>query len=218
VAAYICIMEQSMDYNTQRESLIIPEYGRHVQEMVQSVCKVKDRITRSELAHSIIDVMLSLNPQMKELGDTEQKLWDHLYIISEFKLDVDSPYEPPSRESVNNAPAKIPYRDQRIKFRFYGRNLQTMVEQINDIKDPEIRGSFIDYIASFMVNSSRNWNDENLDNETVITHLNTLAKGDLSVTAEDLNIHIEHRAKKRPTRNNQNRGASNHNRKKKKRK
>lgn len=207
-----------MDYNTQREDLIIPEYGRHIQEMVQFVCGVKDRITRNELAHALVDVMLSLNPQMKELGNTEQKLWDHLHIISDFKLDVDAPYPAPSQDEVNTAPGKIPYRDQRIKFRFYGRNLQTMVEQINDIEDEKIRGSFIDYIASFMVNSSRNWNDENLDNDTVISHLNTLAKGDLALTSDDLNIHIEHRAKKRPNRPSNNRGSNNHNRKKKKRK
>ena len=205
-----------MDYNTQRETMIIPEYGRHIQEMVNHICGVRDRIKRTELAHAVVEVMLSLNPQMKELGNTEQKLWDHLYIISDFKLDVDSPFEPPTREEVNNEPEKIPYRDQRIKFRFYGRNLQTMVEQINDIKDEKIRGSFIDYIASFMVNSSRNWNDENLDNETVIQHLNTLAKGDLEITADDLNIHIEHRSKKRSNRPQSNH--RNNNRKKKKRK
>jgi hypothetical protein len=209
-------MEHTMNYNTQRETLIIPEYGRHVQEMVQFVCEVKDRIKRNELAHALVEVMLSLNPQMKELGNTEQKLWDHLHIISGFKLDVDSPYEPPSEDDVNTDPNKIPYRDQRIKFRFYGRNLQTMVEQINDIEDESIRGSYVDYIASFMVNSSRNWNDENLDNATVITHLNTLAKGDLDLTADDLNIHIEHRAKKRPNRPSNNRGPKNHNRNKNK--
>lgn len=214
MAPYICIMEQSMDYNTQRETLIIPEYGRHIQEMVQAVCEVRDRITRTELAQALVDVMLSLNPQMKELGNTEQKLWDHLHIISDFKLDVDSPYPPPAREEVNNQPEAIPYRDQRIKFRFYGRNLQTMVEQIKDIEDEGIRSSFIDYIASFMVNSSRNWNDENLDNETVVSHLNTLAKGDLDLTADDLNIHIEQRSKKRSNRNQ----GRNTNRKKKKRK
>jgi len=208
-------MEQTMDYNTQRETLIIPEYGRHIQEMVQSVCEVKDRILRNELAQALVEVMLSLNPQMKELGNTEQKLWDHLHIISDFKLDVDSPYPPPSREEVNNTPAAIPYRDQRIKFRFYGRNLQTMVEQIKDIEDEKIRRSFIDYIASFMVNSSRNWNDENLDNTTVVNHLNTLAKGDLDLTADDLNIHIEHRSKKRQNNRSSNRP---NNRKKKKRK
>ena len=135
--------------------------------------------------------MINLNPGVKELENYEQKLWDHLYIISNFELDVDGPFEKPSRESVEQKPQRIPYKDELIKFRFYGRNLQTMVEQAIEIEDQEIKTAFINYIASFMVNSSRNWNDENLDKATVIQHLRTLSKGALNLTEDDLHIHIE---------------------------
>ncbi|MBO6515550.1 MAG: DUF4290 domain-containing protein [Bacteroidia bacterium] len=184
-------MEHNMAYNTQSEPLVISEYGRSVQEMVKHMCSVPDRIKRNELARTMIQIMINLNPGVKELENYEQKLWDHLYIISNFELDVDGPFEKPSRESVEQKPQRIPYKDELIKFRFYGRNLQTMVEQAIEIEDQEIKTAFINYIASFMVNSSRNWNDENLDKATVIQHLRTLSKGALNLTEDDLHIHIE---------------------------
>jgi len=184
-------MEHNMAYNTQSEPLLISEYGRSVQSMVDHICSIPDRLKRNELAETMIQVMINLNPSVKELDNYKQKLWDHLYIISDFKLDVDSPYPKPSREEVEQKPSKIPYKDELIKFRFYGRNLQTMVEEAVKMEDPEIKKAFINYIASFMVNSSRNWNDENLDKATVIQHLRTLSKGALNLTEEDLSIHIE---------------------------
>ncbi len=184
-------MEHNMAYNTQSESMAISEYGRSVQEMVKHICTIPDRIRRNELAETMIQIMINLNPAVKELEDYEHKLWDHLFIISDFELDVDGPFEKPSRESVEKKPERIPYKDELIKFRFYGRNLQTMVEQAAEMEDPEIKAAFINYIASFMVNSSRNWNDENLDKATVIQHLQTLSKGTLNLTEDDLQIHIE---------------------------
>ncbi len=180
-----------MAYNTQAEPMAISEYGRSVQEMVEHICTIPDRIKRNELARTMIQIMINLNPAVKELEDYEHKLWDHLFIISDFELDVDGPFEKPSREAVEKKPEQIPYKDELIKFRFYGRNLQTMVEQAAEMEDPEIKEAFINYIASFMVNSSRNWNDENLDKATVIEHLRTLSKGTLNLTEDDLQIHIE---------------------------
>ena len=180
-----------MAYNTQAEPMAISEYGRSVQEMVEHICTIPDRIKRNELARTMIQIMINLNPAVKELEDYEHKLWDHLFIISDFELDVDGPFEKPSREAVEKKPEQIPYKDELIKFRFYGRNLQTMVEQAAEMEDPEIKEAFINYIASFMVNSSRNWNDENLDKATVIEHLRTLSTGTLNLTEDDLQIHIE---------------------------
>ncbi|MFT5725870.1 MAG: hypothetical protein ACI9JN_003000 [Bacteroidia bacterium] len=184
-------MEHNMAYNTQSESMTISEYGRSVQELVEHICTIPDRVTRNELAETMIQVMINLNPAVKELDDYEHKLWDHLFIISEFELDVDGPFEKPSREAVEQKPERIPYKEELIKFRFYGRNLQTMVEQAAEMEDPDIKEAFINYIASFMVNSSRNWNEENLDKATVIEHLRTLSKGTLNLSEDDLQIHIE---------------------------
>lgn len=180
-----------MAYNTQSEPLLISEYGRSVQEMVEYICTVDDRAKRTKLAETIIQVMINLNPAVKELENYQQKLWDHLFIISDYQLDVDAPYAKPNKEEVTQKPNPIPYKDELIKFRFYGRNLQTMVEQAVEMEDQEIKSAFINYIASFMVNSSRNWNDENLDKATVIEHLRTLSKGALQLSEDDLHIHIE---------------------------
>jgi len=207
-------MEHNMVYNTENEGLNISEYGRSVQEMVKHICNIPDRIKRNELAKTMIQVMINLNPSVKELDNYEQKLWDHLYIISDFELDVDGPFEKPNRESVEQKPDPIPYKDELIKFRFYGRNLQTMVEEAAEMDDPEIKKAFINYIASFMVNSSRNWNDENLDKATVIDHLSTLAKGNLQLTEDDLEIHIDsYRSRNKNKKNPKNKQNRNRNRK-----
>jgi len=199
---YICPMEErTVVYNTEEDPMVISEYGRNVQKMVEQVMTIKDRIERTRLAEAIVEVMISLNPQIKELDNYEQKLWDHLYIIADYKLDVDGPYPKPEPENVNRTPEPVPYKDELIKFRFYGRNLQQMVEQAAAMEDSEMKTALINYIASFMVNTSRNWNDENLDNNAVINHLNTLSKGQLSLDPGDLEIHIEHRAR-RPKPNN----------------
>jgi hypothetical protein len=191
-------------YNTEDELMNISEYGRSVQKMVEAISKVNDRIERTKLAEGIIQVMISLNPQIKELDNYEHKLWDHLYMISDFGLDVDGPYPPPEKESVGQKPHAIPYKDELIKFRFYGRNLQQMVEQAASMEDSEMKTALVNYIASFMVNSSRNWNDENLNNSTVVEHLKVLSKGELLMPVEELDIHIEHRAKKSKPNNSQN--------------
>ena len=211
-------MEHKMVYNTQTEPMVISEYGRSVQNMVEHICSIEDRIKRNQLAETMIQVMINLNPAVKELENYKQKLWDHLFIISDYKLDVDSPFEKPNRETVEQKPQSIPYKDELIKFRFYGRNLQTMVEQAADMEEGELKSAFINYIASFMVNSSRNWNDENLDKATVIDHLASLSKGKLQLTEEDLLLHIEanrnrsnrngkpkHKGNKKPSNGNRNR-------------
>jgi len=190
------MQERGILYNTEDEAMVISEYGRNVQKMVSEILKVNDRIRRTELAEGIVQIMISLNPQIKELDNYEQKLWDHLHIISDFKLDVDGPFPSPSPENVHRPPEAIPYKDELIKFRFYGRNLQQMVEKATEMEESEMKTALLNYIASFMVNSSRNWNDENLDDSAVIEHMKMLSKGELNLNPEALEIHIEHRIKK----------------------
>ena len=194
--AYICSMEHGMNYNTQETPMVISEYGRTIQKMIGVINAEENREKRTSLAEGVIQVMISLNPQIKELDDYEHKLWDHLQIISDYTLDVDAPFPKPEREAVNQKPNAIPYKEEHIKFRFYGRNLQQMVEQATELDDPELKKVLVNYIASFMVNSSRNWNDENLDKSAVINHLKTLSKGDLKVEEDDLEIYIENRSKR----------------------
>jgi hypothetical protein len=197
-------MSTTLEYNTQQAELRLSEYGRNVQEMVEHLLTIEDREKRTELAKTIIRVMINLNPSIKELDDYEHKLWDHLHLISDFKLDVDAPFPPAVPEQINQKPDRVPYRESLIKFRFYGRNLQNMVERAAEMEEGEMKTSFINYIASFMVNSSRNWNDEHLTPEAVVEHLKSLSKDQLSVDPEELNITIDKRQKSRGNFKSQN--------------
>lgn len=195
-----------MDYNTQLPEVRLSEYGRHVQLMTEHLQTIEDKEKRTELAKTIIKVMINLNPSIRDLDDYEHKLWDHLHIISGFKLDVNSPFPPPSSEILQEKPGKVPYKESLIKFRFYGRNLQNMVERAAEMEEGETKSAFVNYIASFMVNSSRNWNDENLSAETVTEHLSILSKDELKVDAEGLDLFIDKRQKNRNFQPNNNGG------------
>jgi len=203
-------VQNQMEYNTQRPGLILSEYGRGMQKMVDKVTDVSDRELRSRLSVSLMNVMINLNPAIKELDNYQQKLWDHLHIMSDFKLDIDGPYPKPVPELIHQKPELIPYNNVRIKFRFYGRNLQYMVDRATRVDDNDIKNSFINMIASFMTNSSRNWNNENLTPEVITEHLKILSKDRLHLNSEDLSIHVEKDIKRnkghfKPSGNNNNR-------------
>lgn len=191
-------MNKSLAYNTELPPMIISEYGRSVQKMVDHICTFEDRETRNRMARTVIQIMINLNPQVKEIDNYKQKLWDHLIIMSDYRLDVDSPFPMPQREQISRKPEPVPYKDTMIKFRFYGRNLQEMCEQAAEMEESVMKTAFINYIASFMVNSSRNWNDENLTPEVVAEHIRTLSKGKLVINPTELDIHIEHSFNKKP--------------------
>lgn len=150
------------------------------------------------MAKTVIQIMINLNPQVKEIDNYKQKLWDHLIIMSDYRLEVDSPFPAPQREQIAKKPDPVPYKDTMIKFRFYGRNLQEMCEQAAEMEESVMKTAFINYIASFMVNSSRNWNDENLTPDVVAEHIRTLSKGKLIINPTELDIHIEHSFNKKP--------------------
>ena len=184
-------MTADLDYNTQREHLRISEYGRNVQNLVAHLLEVEDRAERTKMAHQIVKIMEFLNPEVKQEGDFEHKLWDHLYIISDFKLDVDSPYPKPDREEVFRRPDRIPYRSNLIKFRFYGRNLQYMIDTAASMEDGENKTVFLNLVASYMRNSCRNWNDENLTAETIVEHMKVLSQDRLIIDPDSLTMHSD---------------------------
>lgn len=202
-------MSDLFQYNTQAKKLIISEYGRSFQDMVEHVLSIPDRDKRLKMADALISVMEILNPSVKEQADYKQKLWDHLHIISEFKLDVDGPYPVPEQNKIHQKPDKVEYPSLPIKFRFYGRNLQFMVQKAANIENPELQGGFLNLLASFMTNSSRNWNNENLSNHQLAEHLEALSQKRLKVDPEALEITLEQRKKKFYKHNNN--GGSNNN-------
>ncbi len=209
-------MSDLFQYNTQSKKLIISEYGRSFQNMVEHVLSIADRDKRLKMAEALISVMEILNPSVKEQSDYKQKLWDHLYIISEFKLDVDGPYPAPEQTKIHQKPEKVEYPTLPIKFRFYGRNLQFMVNKATSIENPELKAEFLNLLASFMTNSSRNWNNENLSNQQLAEHLEALSQNKLKVNPEELEITLEQRKKKfyKHNNNNNNNNGKFHNKKK----
>ncbi|MBL7836948.1 MAG: DUF4290 domain-containing protein [Bacteroidetes bacterium] len=197
-------MPDLFQYNTQSKKLIISEYGRSFQNMVEHVISIEDKQKRLKMADALISVMEILNPSVKEQADYKQKLWDHLHIISEFRLDVDGPYPVPEKTKINQKPQKVEYPTLPIKFRFYGRNLQFMVQKATAIENPDLKAEFLNLLASFMTNSSRNWNNENLNNQQLAEHLEALSQNKLKVNPEELEITLEQRKKKFYKHNNNN--------------
>jgi hypothetical protein len=189
-------MPELFHYNTKAKKLIISEYGRSFQVMVEHVLAIDDKDKRLKMAEALISVMEILNPTVKDQADYKNKLWDHLYIISDYKLDVDGPYPMPEIAKIAQRPEKIEYPSQPIKFRFYGRNLQFMVNKATAIENPDLQGEFLNLLASFMTNSSRNWNNENLSNAQLAEHLQVISQNKLKINPEELEITLEQRKKK----------------------
>jgi hypothetical protein len=195
-----------VEYNTQREHLMISEYGRNIQKMVNFAMAEPSRERRTVLANALISLMGSLNPQLRDVADYKHKLWDHLFIISDFKLDVDCPYPLPTRESVFRKPDLLDYPQSRIRFRFYGKNIVGMIEAATKLEDGPMKTTFINLIGSFMKNACKNWNAETLSDEEILAHLEMLSDGKIRV--ED-NENVEFRTANFGNYNNNNRNNRN---------
>lgn len=181
-------MNNLPDYNTTQAPIVFSEYGRNVQRLVEYLGTIDDRDERNRKANTVIAIMGNLNPHLRDTADYKHKLWDHLFAMSNFTLDVDSPYPIPTPETLYRKPETVPYLGNHIKFRFYGRNVQSMVKEAADMEEGDEKQYFINMIASFMRNSSKNWNDENLSAEAIAEHLEVLSEGRLRINPEELTL------------------------------
>lgn len=170
-----------MEYNTSLSKLIIPEYGRNVQKMVHSIIAIEDREKRNHQAKSIIEVMGNLNPHLRDVPDFKHKLWDHLFIMSDFHLDVDSPYDRPSKESFEEKPEMLKYSDNNIKFRHYGKILPLIIKRTIDLDDGEYKDFLVFTIANHMKKSYLTWNKANVEDEVILKHLSQMSDDKLSM-------------------------------------
>ena len=193
-----------LSYNTQLEKISLTEYGRGVQEMVEHLKLENDRDKRNILAHTVFKVMVNLNPEIKNQTNYEQTVWDHMHEIANFELDIDNEYPAPEPTAKAEKPEHLGYKDVLSKYRYYGRNLIDMIDGAKDMEDGELKSMYINYIASFMVNSSKNWNEEDLTPTQVVQHLADLSEGKLQIAADSLDIHIETIRKPNNNRNNNN--------------
>lgn len=170
-----------MDYNTQREKLILPEYGRYIQEMVTEAKKITDREERTRQVKAIINAMSLLNPQLRDMNDYYHKLWDHVYIIADYELDVDAPFPPPARENFVTKPNVINPEREPVRVMHYGRNIQNMVMAIAAKPEGEERDAMTMALASYMRKQYLIWNKDTVSDQTIFNDIRTLSGGTLIV-------------------------------------
>jgi len=169
------------DYNTQRARLIIPEYGRHVQRMVEHCMEIDERDKRTYCAKSIIQVIARLNPQLRNSDNFERTLWDHLYVMSEFKLDVDGPFPKPTAEELESKPKRVEYPQTKIQFGHYGKIVERMVEQCAAMEEGETRAAYTELIANHMKKQFLTYNRDTVPDLVILKDLNELSKGKLKL-------------------------------------
>ncbi|MGY8932749.1 MAG: DUF4290 domain-containing protein [Flavobacteriales bacterium] len=181
-------MIDHIEYNSERPKLIIPEYGRHIQKMVDQAIAKETKEERNKVASSIIAVMGNLNPHLRDVTDFQHKLWDQLFIISDFKLDVDSPYPIPKREELQEYPQSLEYPQNFPKYRFYGNNIKRMIDVAIGWEDGEKKEALVFTIANHMKKCFLNWNKDTVEDDVIFKHLFELSEGklDLKGTEEEL--------------------------------
>lgn len=171
-----------MDYNTTRSSLVIREYGRNIHKMIDFAISVNDREERNHIARSIVKVMGQVKPQFKEADDFIQSLWDHMIIISDFKLDVDSPYPLPDKAELVKPPKKVAYPDNRIKYRHYGKSIESFIEKASKLEDGLEKESFTYYIANIMKKNYLLYNRDSVSDDLIFEQLGKLSNGKLRLS------------------------------------
>lgn len=174
-------MIDAIEYNTEREHLIIPEYGRHLQKMVNYAISIEDKAERNKCAKSIISVMGNLNPHLRDVPDFQHKLWDQLFIISDFKLDADSPFEKPSKEELTEPPTHLGYPQNFPKYRFYGNNIKRMIDVASNWEESELKEALVLTIANHMKKCFLNWNKDTVEDEVIFSHLFELSNGKINL-------------------------------------
>lgn len=209
-----------IEYNTEREHLIIPEYGRHIQKMVAHAISLEDKEARNNSAKSIISVMGNLNPHLRDVPDFQHKLWDQLFIISDFKLDADSPYPKPSREELAERPQPLKYPQNFPKYRFYGNNIKRMIDVAISWEDGDKKDGLVLTIANHMKKCFLNWNKDTVEDDVIFKHLYELSDGKINLknSDEDLSdslmlMKTKQRFTKTPTKGKSNSSNKNRNRK-----
>ncbi len=169
----------NMEYNTTRNHLTIREYGRHIQKMAEYVLTIEDREKRQKNANSLVELMGFLNPHLKNVEDFRHKLWDHLFLITDFKLDVDSPYPIPTRETLRPTPDPLPYPKRYPKYNHLGKNIEIIIDKALKEEDAEKRQGFANSIAYYMKLTYSNWHKELVHDDNIQTELSAITKGEL---------------------------------------
>lgn len=170
-----------MEYNSQREKLKLPEYGRNIQNMVNYTKNIEDREERQKAAQTVVDVMGNLYPYLRDIDDFKHKLWDHLAILADFDIDIDFPYAVPTPDILGGKPNNIPYNKERIKYRHYGLVVEQMIKRTAEYEEGPEKDSLIQMLADHMKKCYLTWNKETVDDKKVMDDFSVLSKGKIDV-------------------------------------
>lgn len=204
------------DYNTQRSPLILKEYGRNMQMLVNHLKSFDDKEKRSEAAEVLIELMKLINPIARDSQESSQKLWDDLYIMSDFDLDIESPYPMPEREILNKKPDRLVYQTSKIKFKHYGRNIQLLILKAMELEDPEERQGAVIHVGRLMKSFQNTWNKDNVEDVTILKNIQNMSNGELTidiemVKSENLFDSMVKERRSRPVNKNRGRTSNNNN-------
>lgn len=200
-----------MEYNTTRSRMLMPEYGRNVQRMVEYLLTIEDRATRLRNAEAVIELMGTLNPHLKVIEDYKHKLWDHLYQMTDFQLDVDAPYPKPSREEVFQKPEVLPYPKTKIANRHLGNNLENLLKKALEETDPEKKQGLTQAVGYYMKLAYTNWHREPVHDDMIKNELSILSNGTLTYETGGYRVHFDNRSNRNNNNNNRNRNNNNRN-------
>jgi len=200
-----------LEYNSERNTLIIPEYGRHVQKLVNHCVALEDDTEREKMANAIIDVMGNLQPHLRDVPDFKHKLWDQLFIMSKFELNVESPYPKITKEEVSAKPERLNYPKSATKYKFYGNNIQTMIDVALSWDEGELKDALILSIANHMKKCYLNWNKDNVENGVIFNHLYELSDAKIDLRNSEIELTQSHKLLKKSNAGNRNNQQKNNN-------
>lgn len=176
-----------MYYNTQRKKLPLPEYGRNIQNMVDYLFTVEDRDKRNRSAQVVIDVMGNLYPYLRDVAEFKHKLWDHLAIMTDFKLDIDYPYNPPTPDILTEKPNIVPYPQTKIRYKHYGFIMESLIKKTAEMEGEE-KEILVELLANHMKKSYMAWNKDGVDDEKIFLDLKELSRGKLNISKEEIQL------------------------------
>ena len=201
-----------MRYNTEEKKLALPEYGRNIQNMVDYCVAIEDREERQQCADTIINIMGNMFPHLRDVNDFKHILWDHLAIMSDFKLDIDYPYEIVKKEDLNTRPPRLPYSNSRIRYRHYGKTLEKMIQKATEFEPGVEKEVLVKLLATQMKKSFLNWNKESVEDTMIFKDLEELSEGQIVLNEETHKL-MESRAILSRNNNNNNNNKKNFTRK-----
>lgn len=179
-----------MEYNSQRPDLVISEYGRNIQKMVEHAMSIEDREERNKVVRAIISVMGQLFPYLRDVEDFTHKLWDHLHIISDFKLDVDSPYPKPTAETFKEKPQKVEYPDGRVRYGHYGKTIPALIKKATEMEAGDKRNTLVLILANLMKKHYVTWTNKSAEDQLIKDQLKDMSNGELSIPSDIDLVHV----------------------------